>query len=299
MKAPLKALISLRGEELLGKTVKVLEQFRNLKGMNMIIQHAETLTRIDDWFATENPNLLVLCSDIAHEYNFYSLGPYLKSSYPRLRILMIIKDNFRHAFRMVSSGVDEIVFGRSEDFGADMIYALSRLYVAIEESKKHMDYFSQVFNPDNYPAVMYGLKGSGIKLLAKDFDVFPDSSNKYEKLTNEFLTNLGLHLGLLVGQGHTYHESCYFMPAGDSTEYSILVFSFRLNDPDAEEERLSYGYYLFGLFIKNEYFRVFPSISELEPLVEYIKKLIPDSRTLNESIVGLKFSLINRIKTLS
>ncbi len=299
MKAPLKALISVRAEELLGQTVKVIEEFKNLNGMQLTVQHAETLTRIDDWFATENPNLLILCSDVAHEFNFYSLGPYLKSNYPRLKILLIVIDNFRNAFRMVSCGVDEVVFGRSEDFGSDMIYSLSRLYARIEEEKRQADYFSQVYNPDNYPVVMYALKGSGLELVAKDFQVFPDSQNKYEKLTSEFLSNLGLHLGLLVGQGHTYHESCYFMPAGDSTEYSILVFSFRLDNPDADEVRLEYGYYLFCLFIKNEYFRAFPSISELQPLVEYIKKLIPDSRTLNESLLGLKFSLINRIKILS
>ena len=302
MLPPLNILLIETDNEIVFYVERLALKFGENNNLQLTITTENSLLRAEEKFKEHNPNLLILCSSIATDYNFQALQPLLKENHPQLVTLLLVNE-IRPALRLISVGVDyAILKGQPEsEFSGDFTNALNETYKSIQHVSETYQHKNSTFYSENYPIAIYSLENDAIPLLYRDFNVFPDSENRYEATTKDFIDALGLNIMLIVGQGHTYHESCLLLPAGSSREYSTLVFSFSMDNPSAEDKRLKTGYFLICIFVKNEYSKDFPAISLMQPLIAQIKKDITDARNLanHDDVVKLKYTLLNKIKNLS
>ena len=92
------------------------------------------------------------------------------------------------------------------------------------------------------------------------------------------------------------HEGCFSFPAGDSKFYSSLLFTFKLDNPFARDERLKEGYYQICFFVPQSFFTMFPALAKLSPFIAYITELVTDSTELVDKLGEIKLMLLDKIK---
>ncbi len=248
-------------------------------------------------FAIYNPDLFIIDKGTGH-LNFKELGPYIRSNYPYTQIILIVGDeNIREILRWLDYGVDLMVY-RGKFFIKDFTTVLGRAILGVKASRKKLNKLAKVFYPGKYPSAVFQLSTNGPTALIWDFENLEDDT--LDIPVDHLLSKLAIEYLILTGQGHIYHESCFILPAGPSKRYNVIVFSFKLDDPDAVDERLKEGYFQLCIFVSNDDFIMFPPVSKLTSITPLIKEVIPDAQSINlETLEGVKFAVLNQIKNIA
>lgn len=143
------------------------------------------------------------------------------------------------------------------------------------EQKQMRDY-------TNYPLAIFFMNDFGPQLFLKDFDHLEanDGSHVQESELESFLIQVSISLISAIGQGHSYIEGVFELPAGTLDNYRLLIASKRMNNKTAEDNRLMSGYAIFGFFVPKNF-------------TKYVRK----TQTVEKSVLSRlsRYSDINEI----
>ena len=265
--------------------------------IEFITHEVTTPEKILQYMIQHRPDLLII--DVGDEqFNFEEFGPLAKNDFPLTRIIVIIGDkNIRKSLKWLEFGADHLVY-KGNFFLPDFSTVLENAIKKIEANKQRRKNIEHIFFPEQYPAALFQLQSHGPSVLLKDFEIIPNLD--IDIPIPHLLDKLAIEYLILTGQGHTYHESCYILPAGSSKSHAVLVFSFRLDDPMAKDHRIRQGYFQLCLFVPNDFLPFLPPVSKLQEVIPLIKEMIPDSQTLSEeSLVGIKYAILNHIRKIA
>jgi ActR/RegA family two-component response regulator len=179
----------------------------------------------------------------------------------------------------------------------------SKLKSAIQEMQneiiqhKHVQVFGKnIFNPDFFPLVMYKLSTQGIEYFHHDFSDFPEPLGTP---LDDFLQTIGISVLVAIGQGHSYSEGCFNLPAANSKRYSTLLFSFKADDPDAIDPRMRKGYFVFNLFMPKILASHFPNPKEMEEYIPEFKSYFPNYNSMTpDRLSKFKHQLLSNISLM-
>ncbi len=242
------------------------------------------------------PNLLIM--DLGKErFDFKKFGMEIKNSFPSMRIIILVDDNnIRQTLKWLEYGADHLVY-KGRFFLADFAQVIENAVSKIEQYRFKQKALDEIFFPDNFPAALFQLKSEGPAVLMKDFHEIPNLD--VDIPINHFLDKLAIEYLILTGQGHTYHESVYILPAGSAKSHVVLVFSFRLDDPKATDDRIRVGYFQLCIFVPSYYLSFFPPIPEMMDVIPKLKNILPDADALSEeALIGVKYAILNHIRKL-
>ncbi len=275
------------------------EQTLNELGYRMSFYHVKASKLTDPFpLLTQYRPDIIIIDPGDEKLEFKEIGHNVKNDFPGTRIILLLDDsNIRKLLKWSEYGVDHLVY-KGRFFLADYSEVLEH---AIEKSKKYkmmQKTLDEIFFPDNYPVALFQLKSEGPAVVMKDFDEI--SGLDLDIPISHFLDKLAIEYLILTGQGHTYHESVYFFPAGSSRSHVVLVFSFKMDDPLAKDVRIKVGYFQLCFFIPAHLISFFPPISEMVDIIPKLRKLLPDTLALSEeSLLGMKYSTLNMIRKLA
>lgn len=242
------------------------------------------------------PNILIL--DLGKEkFDFKKYGAEIKHNFPGLRVIVLVDDsNIRQTLWWLEHGADHLVY-KGRFFLADFAQVLENAVTKIEQYRFKQKALDEIFFPDNFPVALFQLKSEGPAVLMKDFEDIPNLD--VDIPINHFLDKLAIEYLILTGQGHTYHESVYILPAGSAKSHVVLVFSFRLDDPKATDDRIRVGYFQLCIFVPSFYLSFFPPIPEMMDVIPKLKNILPDADALSEeALIGVKYAILNHIRKL-
>jgi hypothetical protein len=103
---------------------------------------------------------------------------------------------------------------------------------------------------------------------------YDNMSNLLNDVSSEqFLQNIAVNLMVAIGQGHSFSEGVFELPAGNLLGYRLLLISFRFKDFSSSDVRLkNTNLCLVGIFIPTSICSLLPSCALYEyDLIKYIK----------------------------
>lgn len=128
-------------------------------------------------------------------------------------------------------------------------------------TSKRKDFWFSVFNPAQYPYVLYKLTNRGTE------PVLHDVSSLYHvnmESMYAYLVNLGIKISVLVGQGQNYSTGVNDISEGIGDVFRLLVYTFRCIDGEAEDPRMTNNFLQLIFFIPMRHYSYFVSFSKSE-----------------------------------
>jgi small GTP-binding protein len=159
-----------------------------------------------------------------------------------------------------------IDFQTSARTGENIDQALDWLsHEALFHLKKKRSKLDTIFDPTNYPVILFKLSTAGVEPLFSDkIQLYHESESELEA----YLINLGVKISFITGQGQNYNVGISNLVEGEGNRYRLFVYSFKLSDPNAEDPRLRMNYLQFVMFIATQYYGYFPAFKEAESHLE-------------------------------
>ncbi|MFQ5977448.1 MAG: response regulator [Candidatus Heimdallarchaeota archaeon] len=215
--------------------------------------------------------------------------PKVLQTYPMTEIIVVSgQDDVRTALECISYGVSYITKG--EFLETDLIKTMTNVVKLIISKQVNSALRETVFQDYLFPIVLFKLGKTGTDVLLKDFDQFPEP---LEVPLANFLTKLGIHIGISIGQGHLYHEGLFQLPAGSSKNFQVLVYTFRLKDKLAHDPRMKVGFFQFCLFFPKHLVTLFPPLAIMEKEFKEQHSGFNSAEDLNyESFLEIKNKII-------
>lgn len=278
--------------------INFLREYFEQRDVILSVVALNTFANIDSLISNHKHSLIIMDLADANKFNIKFMLSSLKKNYPKLQIAFFVQKQVSSIISYINLGIYNYIELNERAFNEQQFkVVLAKMWEFIERDRLQNIEEIRAFYPESYPIAIFTLSSGGPEVLAKDFEKFPGHKDSLE--TKDFLSNLAMQSMLIAGQGHVYHESCFFFPAGNSKRYTALLTSVIINNPMANEERLINGYYQLCLFIPNIYFKYFPPLAALLELVDYMKSIVPDAQSLNQTtVIGLKYSLLNKIRDI-
>ena len=121
----------------------------------------------------------------------------------------------------------------------------------------------KAFANDNTYSVLFKLEGIGPNAVFRDFNTLKGVDH-----IDTFLINLGVALMTAIGQGHDYNIGVYDLPMAKLPNHRLFAFSFRKEDPKANDSRLREGFFIYTLFINKRDYWLFQPFSKAEKFLE-------------------------------
>lgn len=226
------------------------------------LDHVKTSKELFEQLEHRNYDVILLDLLLGAERGTHLIRS-LKEILPLGEIVIISGQNdIRTAVECASQGVPYVVKGRHLE--TDLLKTLSSVSRLLRSKKEIAVLQNIVFQSVNFPVVLFKMSRRGLEMTYKDFEQFPENLSIS---LDDYLRKLGTYLAITVGQGHEYHTGLLQLPAGASKLYQMMVFTFRLEDKQALDQRLVQGYLLFCLFIQKDIFSLLP-VTVLEPIFE-------------------------------
>ncbi len=247
-------------------------------------------------FLNNSPiNLDILILDLNFpEGNSLKFIAKFKEKFSNLIIVIIsAQSDIRIALQTLDLGANYYIC-KDDGFKSDFMKAMYSIIDNIKLINRNQMLKNGIFDPINYPAVLFQLSEFGLEASYKDFEEFPEP---LPISIDEFLMNLGISFIMLLRRGDEYNEGCFTLPAGESEFFSTLLIAFQIPNPNAVDKRLLLGFYQLCLFIPKSFTSLFPLADDLSFLIKEIKNVIPDATHLvPEQIVLLKQRVLRLIK---
>ena len=210
-------------------------------------------------------------------------------------IIMSAQTDIRTAFETITKGADSYLC-KDKFFSSDLIVSFQSIIKKIQLNRENKAFKKAIFNPENFPMVLFQLSNIGVESSFQDFDIFPEP---FEYSTEEFVLNLGISFVMLLGRGDEYHEGCFTFPIGTSKFYDAFLFVFTLPNAEAKDIRLRTGYYQLCLFVQKSFCSFFPSTDQLTPFIDVIKSHFDDARDLStDKLEDIKLFILDEIKNM-
>jgi hypothetical protein len=132
-------------------------------------------------------------------------------------------------------------------------------------------------DPLQFPAVIFNIDELGPGVAFRDFNELSYANIKPDDL-DVFLTNLAVSYISAIGQGHSYLQGVYDLPAGNQENYRLILISFYIDSEFAEKTYNFHNYYQMGLFIPTPLSQLLPALSSIETFVlASVKKILEGS----------------------
>ncbi|MHA2253169.1 MAG: hypothetical protein ACXAD7_22600 [Candidatus Kariarchaeaceae archaeon] len=139
------------------------------------------------------------------------------------------------------------------------------------------DVFDIFSDPLQFPAVIFGIDERGPGVAFRDFDELYYADVEPKDL-DTYLRNLAISYISAVGQGHSYLEGVYDLPAGNQENYRLILISFYIGNEIAMDSYNFHNYYQMGLFIPTPLSQLLPALSSVETFVlANVKKILEGS----------------------
>jgi len=239
---------------------------------NIVIRTAVTINDDLRELAAYIPDILIMDINGSNGLKFDLLDKIL-DQYPSIKIIIITQSStIPIAVKCMKKGVTDFIL-YTEDFLDIFKESLSVIakQLLFESNLNH--FFESIFKPENFLSIFYKASENGIDCIFKDFIFFPES---LEIDQDDFIKQIGLSILVAIGQGHTYSEGVYSLPAGISKQYSLVVITQRLPDKTSKDPRLNLGYLVYTLFVPNLFLPFIPPNSDLIEIFPIIKSEIND-----------------------
>lgn len=242
------------------------------------------------------PDVLLLDLYFEKEGSSHDLIEEIKSIGQTAVLVMSAQTDIREALGTIQDGADNYIV-KDKFFEADLQASLNAIFSKVDLQRQNALLTAAIFDADNYPIVVFGFTEMGVEPVFRDFETFPED---IEMDTDTFLVNTGVSFMMLLGRGNTVNEGCFSFPAPNSNFYNVLLFSFRLPNPDAIDERLKNGYYQLAFFIPRSFYFLLPRTEELGFMVNKIKTELDNARNLNkEKVIPLAKDLLAEIAEMT
>ena len=128
------------------------------------------------------------------------------------------------------------------------------------------DVFDIFSDPDQFPLVIFNVDERGPGVAFRDFDALPYAditSNQIDAL----LAKLAVSYISSIGQGHSYLEGVFDLPAGKLKNYRLILVSFYIGSESKNDGFNFNNYYQYGIFIPTPLSHYLPSFTLIEPFI--------------------------------
>lgn len=276
--------------------INIVSIIENQHGKNTITIF-ENLTDLTSEFEANGLDCDILILDLNFpDGNSLELIPKFRESNEDLVIIVnSSQTDIRTALACLDYGANSYVC-KGETFNSDLMVTLNSALKQIELREKNLVLKKSIFAPENYPLVMFKISEMGVEPFYRDFDYFPEY---LERDTEEFLVNLGISFSVLLSDDITYYEGAFLLPAGASTFFEVLLFSFRIPDKNAIDERLRLGFFQMCLFVQKSFIPLLPHADNMSFIVDKIKSEVIEAELMTpERLSELKSMVITEIMKL-
>jgi len=255
------------------------------------LSYVKTLTELKDEIQQNG----VTCDILILDLNFPdgSSVDYItkiKEIKPEVVIIVIsAQSEIRTAIRALDSGADSYIC-KGESFNSDLIVALKNGLKQISLNEKNQALKNSIFVPEIFPLVLFKISEMGVDVIFQDFNTFPE---EMERDTHSFLGNLGISFSMVLSSDNEYLEGVFSFPAGASKLYRVLLFTFRIPDKSAVDQRLRLGFFQLCLFFPKTFISILPPVDDMAFIIEFIKTEVTEASLFSpDFIVKLKTKIL-------
>lgn len=155
------------------------------------------------------------------------------------------------------------------------------------------DMYDIFADSSQFPLVIFNIDEMGPGVLYRDFTELPDADIDPDSI-DTFLMNLAISYISAIGQGHSYIEGVFDLPAGKLENYRLILISFYIGSEYVKDDYDFCNYYQIGMFIPKPLNHLLPAISSFETFIlKYVKKNFEGSFSLtNDKINQIKQEII-------
>jgi small GTP-binding protein len=146
----------------------------------------------------------------------------------------------------------------AEAFKSQISSLINQYYEQLDKMKKLRDH-------TNFPLAVFFMNEFGPDLYYKDFTKLQGNDQEIvDDNLDSFLIQVSISLISSIGQGHSYIEGVFDLPAGDLSNYRLVVLSKRLFNRKATDARLQNGFAIFTFFVSKSYQKFLKKLATIE-----------------------------------